>query len=425
MAVLGAGSTAVPASKNITFNDLKQYACTRGLRSIPYFILSEIEVKNSSAVHLSRMLATQRASEQLLEFLPPGKASVIPGSARGDKSIIWKPNDGFTTSAKRLLEVTEVIRGYKSRVQGGSEGNRSDDEDSTDEAAKRKSQSKLDLDHTRLTKRVRIESLKQEGLHASEIATVALKMMVISRVLLLEDRDRAVEASEDEAGNEELPVTEEYAEQEQEQGQERVKEEGHVEELTAENSPSSGELQPVPQYTTSTTFSSPFSMGRFHPGAELFDEEFPALQPVYRGPVTPKAATQEPENKGYVKPNFPFDTTSERSILRTGNLSKPELGSAQNGRPTGGKGNPRVSVSQKGRKSSWRFGLPFNIWRRIIAHAVGANGILDQEQQARILHYASDWDSVAYELTIKGAENHQQIWKFLDTVRCFTYTPLN
>lgn len=421
---VGVGSTAAPASKNITFSDLKQYACTRGLRSIPYFILSEIEVKNSSAVHLSRMLATQRASEQLLEFLPPGKASAIPRSARGDRSIIWKPNDGFTTYAKRLLDVTEVIRGYKARAQGDSEGNRSDDEDSTDEAAKRKSQSKLELDHTRLTKRVRIESLKQEGLHASEIATVALKMMVVSRALLLEDRDRAVGASEDEAADEELPIAEEYAEKEQEP--ERMEEEGHTEEeLTVEHSPSSVEFHPLPQYTISTAFSSSFSKGRFHPGTELFDEEFPALQPVYRGSATPKAATPEPENKGCLEPNFPFDATPECSGFGAGNASGHEFNSVQTVRPTGGKGNPRASVSQKGRKSSWRFGFPFNIWRRIISHAVGANCILDQEQQARILHYASDWDSVAYELTIKGAEDHQQIWKFLDTVRCFTYTPLN
>lgn len=376
-------------------------------------------------MHLSRMLATQRSSEQLLEFLPHGKASAIPGSARGDRSVIWKPIDGFTGHAKRLLDVTEAIRHYKSRAQGGSEGNRSDDEDSTDEAAKHKSQNKLELDHTRLTKRVRIESLKQEGLHASEIATVALKMMVVSRALLLEDRDRAVEASEDVAANEEFPVTEEHDVQEQEQEHEEEEEEGQVEEeLIVEHSPSSVEFHPQPQYTIPPAFSPSFSKGRFHPGTELFDEEFPALQPVYR-PATPKVATPEPENEGCLELNSLRDTTPERSVFGAGNVSGPELGSVRTGRPTGGKGNTRASLSQKGRKSSWRFGLTFNLWRRIIAEAIGANGILDQEQQARILHYASDWDSVAYELTIKGAENHQQIWKFLDTVRCFTYTPLN
>lgn len=88
-----------------------------------------------------------------------------------------------------------------------------------------------------------------------------------------------------------------------------------------------------------------------------------------------------------------------------------------------GKSHPS-SVARTSRKREWRFGLPFAFWRQIIADAVGADGILSYQQQVRIMAYAADWNAVSYELTIKGAEDHQQIWKFLETVKCITYSSL-
>jgi hypothetical protein len=88
-----------------------------------------------------------------------------------------------------------------------------------------------------------------------------------------------------------------------------------------------------------------------------------------------------------------------------------------------GKSHPS-SVPRSSRKREWRFGLPFAFWRQIIADAVGADGILSHQQQVRIMTYAANWNAVSYELTIKGAEDHQQIWKFLETVKCITYSSL-
>ncbi|KAL6233157.1 hypothetical protein BDW75DRAFT_252163 [Aspergillus navahoensis] len=420
--------TAVTPSKSIGFADLKKYACTRGLRSVPYLVLSNLELKNSSAVHLSRMLATQRASEQLLTFLPPAKASAIPESAEEGKSIIWQPNDGLGATAKRLLDVTESILAHNSKAQAQEE---SDGDDNTDEAAgasetdedtKRKVQSKLALEFTRLTKRVRLEALKQEGVHASDIAITALRMMVVSRALLLEDWDRVVEVPEPEQtaepANPEDPVFEEQQNELQEQ--EYVSEEDSI----VEQSPSV-EYLPGPQYT----FAQSFAAGPFHPRAKLFDEEFPALQPIRQGqlqlaakPATPGAEIEEPIAPSPItgpSPSPGHPASSEYD-------AKADAGSGSgSSQPTrSGKGNNRSSIAQKARKSSWRFNLPTEIWQRIIADAVGADGILDQEQQQRVMQYAADWDAVAYELTIKGAEDHQQIWKILQTVGCFTYSPL-
>ncbi|KAL4972548.1 hypothetical protein BDW66DRAFT_154647 [Aspergillus desertorum] len=422
-------SSAVNTSRSIGFADLKKYACTRGLRSVPYFILSNLELKTSSAVHLSRMLATQRASEQLLTFLPPAKASAIPESAEEGKSIIWQPNEGLGATAKRLLEVTESILAHNTKAQaqedsdGGLNTGKGGEVSETDEDTKRKVQSKLALEFSRLTKRVRLEALKQEGVQASDIAITALRMMVLSRALLLEDRDRVVEVPEPEQ-TEETPSSEDRASDEQ---QEELHEQEYVSEgdLTVEQSPSPVEYLPGPQYT----FAQSFASGPFHPGAKLFDEEFPALQPIRQEQhqLSAKPAAPGPDVDEVVAPSAitvpspnPDHAASSENGAKTD--AGPASGSFHSNRP--GKGNARGCVVQKTRKTSWRFNLPAEIWQRIIADAVGADGILDQEQQQRIMQYAVDWDAVAYELTIKGAEDHQQIWKFLQTVGCFTYSPL-
>ncbi|KAL4779305.1 hypothetical protein BJX76DRAFT_351904 [Aspergillus varians] len=416
-------SAAAAASKSISFADLKKYACTRGLRSVPYFILSDLALKNSSAVHLSCMLATQRASEQLLTFLPPGKASAIPGSAQDDKSLIWQPNEGFTDFAKRFIDMTESIREFKSKDRD-SDGERY----TTDEEDKRKLESNLALLFTRLAKRVRIETLKQEGVHASDIAVTALRMMVVSRALLLEDKDRPVEELSEEQeskqeGEEGVRVEEEEEEEKKAEENLEDKMQEQEDEGGEKEPPCPVECHPEPQSTLSTA-------GPFHPGGIFFDEQFPALQPAHLEQALAIAPTPEPEEKGPLEscPGPESSTEHPSPSTRVGTGPGPEAGTASaSGNPTrssSGKGISRGSIAQKARKSDWRFELPFELWRRIIADVVGADGILDQEQQTSIMHYASDWEAVAYELTIKGAEDHQQIWKFLETVRCFTYTAL-
>ncbi|KAL2841811.1 hypothetical protein BJX68DRAFT_278548 [Aspergillus pseudodeflectus] len=381
----GTSQTSPAASKNITAGDLKKFACTRGLRAIPYLILSNIDLTMSSAIHFSHMLAIQRSSEQLLNFLPPGKASDIPEAAQSDKCIIWKPNDSIPTFATRLLEVAESVREFKSKAESELEAS-SDDEDT-----QRKMQSKMMHDYTRLTKRVRLESLKVEGIHCSDIVIAALKMLVLSRALLLEDKDRPVEESTEE---ETTPAEEDAQEEE-------VEKEVEPEKETV--------IYPAPTfYPPANLFfelAPQFSLGPFDRANAMFDEDFPALTK----PTPRKLHPIKEETEQQVK-------ESEESAQ-----SSPSASTSPNQPGRSGRGNSR---NNRGRKQEWRFGLPFEIWRRIIADAVGVDGVLDIEQQTRIIQYASDWKAVAYELSIKGYATHQQVWKFLETVGCFTYTPL-
>ncbi|KAL3492379.1 hypothetical protein BJX62DRAFT_236199 [Aspergillus germanicus] len=383
----GTSQASAATSKNITASDLKKFACTRGLRAIPYLILSNIDLTMSSAIHLSHMLAIQRSSEQLLNFLPPSKASDIPEAAQSDKCIIWKPSKSIPTFATRLLEVTESVREFKSKAESKSEVEASSD----DEDTQRKMQSKMMLDYTRLTKRVRLESLKVEGIHCSHIAIIALKMLVISRTLLLEDKDRPVQE----------PTEEETAPAEQEAEEEELEKEVQPEKETV--------IYPAPTfYPPANTFfelAPQFSLGPFDRANAMFDEDFPAL-------MKPTPRKLHPIKE---------ETEQEVKECEESAESSPSASPSPNQPGRSGRGSSR---SNRRRKQEWRFGLSFEIWRRIIADAVGADGILDIEQQTRVIQYASDWKAVAFGQTIKGFETHQQVWKFLETVGCFTYTPL-
>ncbi|KAL4958481.1 hypothetical protein BDW69DRAFT_201814 [Aspergillus filifer] len=436
----GSSSNSTP-SKALALADLRRCACTRGLRSIPYFILSNLDLKNSSAVHLSHMLMIQRGSAQLLTFLPPTKASAIPESAQDSRSLLWQPNASFTNFSKRLLDATEAIVDFKAKAEAqkssGFEvdtGDEGEGDETSDEAAQLKLKNKLALDFSRLTKRVRIECLKQEGLHAIDIANIALKMMVVSRALLLDNTDRVVvsevdEDAEDETVDEamapeDLGTVPDDSERTVDIGQEMdqmIEEEEVENEMVTERSitESPVECSPGPNYAGG--FASDYVSGPFHPAAYLFDEEFPALQSPVR-----QEETQEPFEETTPSPE-PTEPLSESSPMAEPEANENGISSGPTsslGNRHGRKGTPRSNITQKPRKTSWRFGLPFEIWRRIISDALGANEFLDVEQQGRIMHYASDWDNVAYELTIKGAEEHQQIWKIVDTVGCFVYSPL-
>ncbi|KAL4808257.1 hypothetical protein BDV18DRAFT_158366 [Aspergillus unguis] len=431
---------AEPKKKDDSFDKLRKYACTRGLRSIAYLVLSNIELTNTSVGHLNRMVATQRASKKLLAYLPPVKSSNVPEAAEANKSIIWKPNNTLNIRATSLLQITESIREIQEKAQakfvsvdkvaGEAPDREENDDDSSseeeeeDEEIIQKRRAHLFLAHTRLLKRVRIEALKEEGIGANQIALTALKMGLLARFLLLEDKDRAKEetdSNEDETLPSEDSEPEEsmFANQEDEQGEEfEQAQEDEVNELNIEEPAS-----PEQSHVTPGAYYHPVVTGPFHPSADRFDLEFPALKAIRPKPEPKMEPCQTKTEE---------DKTSEKSTLASntepGTDSDDDREANKNGNGTSitrssGKGTTRGG-NGKEKKNSWRFGLGIENWCSIIAHLVGAHGVLDLEQQMRIVYYASDWDALAYELTIQGAEDSQQIWKYLDTVDCFTYTPL-
>ena len=317
------------------------------------------------------MLSIQRSPEQLLAFLPPGKALTLPDTTDQCKGIIWLPNDDINPLARKMVDMGESIRQVSAENNSDGEGYSS----GGDITKQRKMQKKLDVEFARLAKRVRMETLKDNGAHEVEIWSTALKMMVVARALLLEDKNRAA-AEQDESGS-----SSHGQEQESETIEDTVDTiaEGLDNKISAILS--TDEEDPSPRRPPILRITSDMKF-------EIEDEWGASI------PVPQRDASQR-----CVESHQQKTTTNTRAHV-----------------------NPNTNPAQE---VYWRYGLPLKIWRRIIAEAVGADGILNNNQQEQIMRYASHWDVLAYKLTIIGVEDYQQIWKFLEMVGCFTYGSLN
>ena len=370
------------------------------------------------------MLNVQRTREHLLRYLPPGKPKGLPDSEALCKSIIWRPNDTLDIHTKRLLEVSEALRDVKS--DSDSEGQDINDEDGTEKAAQNKLQNNLKGEYSRKSKRVRLQAIKEDGLHGSTIWGTALKMMLVSRVILLDgqghpkeipevqdDKGKSENANEEnndsEGGNEEW-AEEEADEQEtsrapsgtgyreQDDSSSEVPTFSHIENVqpyrVRRMLPTTGNVpQAVARMATQMAAVALAEVeqvtGPFHPSAQAFNSDFPTLQEAHEPFVSERAAGQ---------------------------------GEAKNPPPAGEQTPRKSSLAPRAARKLPR-DLPFDVLRQVIAEAVGADGILDHDQQERIMEYGASWHALANELKFQGAEEHQQIWKLLDTLKCFEYTP--
>lgn len=367
----------------------------------------------SGTVHLASMLSMQRTSDQLLKFLPGGKALALPETAHS-KSIVWLPNDTLPQVASELLETADAINEIKAHIDL-DDGLSADDEGQglvstitqtnaepnheIDTAAQRELRNKKNTAYSRLTKRVRMEALHDEGVRGTDLWITALRMMNISRILLWQGKDSIVGSPDKGQG------------QLEEDNRDDPKPSAvHIEDITqqfkdleATEHPSSPES---PSSPLEIHITEPGCMGPFHPGTDSFDANFPILHP---------STTESVE--------IPLPKNDEEQQIAT---ARNEL-SASPQPARSGKGNTRTTSGPRAlrkEKETWRFGFTLEIWRRIIAGAVGAEDILDLEQQTQIMRYATDWKTLKDEMGITGLEDHQQIWRILEKNNCFVYSPL-
>ncbi|PLB34819.1 uncharacterized protein BDW47DRAFT_120062 [Aspergillus candidus] len=394
------------AHDEVAANGLRKFACTRGLRSIPYLILSDIELSSSSAIHLESMLAMQQTPEHLLGFLPQGKAVAVPEAENGNQgSVVWLPNDGLSDHARRLLEVSETISrlshsGSSSDISDGdamSEGSEYGDAD-----AEQRQLDILKVEYERLSKRVRLDALLKDGVQ-SELWSRTLLMHAVSRALLLEDKDRVVENTPETSASEETGEASEAPEQPRESGEE---------EQQLEAQASLGDVSVTYANVAGHNTSVGGNAGPFQPGSRGFEEKFPSLN---RAPKNVPQESEDQSSKSETSEGDSNDDSNEGSAGKT-TQSSPQ---SKESRPKNA--NRRKSAPRSAQKEEWRFGLSLNQWRQIIAEAVSADGILSTAQQNGIIRHASDWNCLKQEISIGGAQDHQQIWKYLETVGCFTY----
>ncbi|XRM40774.1 hypothetical protein ABZX51_004083 [Aspergillus tubingensis] len=366
------------------------------------------------------MLRAQHTPEHLLKFLPQGKSVTLPQTASLCKSIIWRPTNDLPPYTVRLLEVAESLRDVVSDTE--AEGQSINDENDGKEYASRgrnKGQdhdekpanqvgNDLKTEYARLCKRVQLEAIKIEGVHSSTLWSTALKMMLISRTILLDDDNRPRSDSKVGGADVENNVRVDEGEKEAEsiQGDD-----------SSSDGPNYAHVEFVePRNRTRVRFVEPNTGAYSCPGEDIAHIGPPVTNTAPEGAgqrAGPSYSRYEAFVSEFPTPQEAYEpSASMNAAVATEVMQIPSAASSSSGTRSRNPDEDRVL----------RFDVPLKVWRRTIAYVVGANGLLDNEQQNCILKYAASWEALEHAQTFQGAEEHQQIWKLLQTLDCFNYS---
>ena len=201
------GADSKPSERHAHAVDPEQtlyYATTKGLRSIPYIVLSNTSIDEASALYLSYLLANHHLPDKLLSRVPPAKAGShaqqlasydVETQCRG---VIYLPNSKLSNSASKVMDLAEDARcnllnptsatngsldqdhhreGTQSK--GTMPGRRRRSSHMTEE--KTRESIVADLDHAR--SRLQGNVIETLGHASNDLWRVALKMLPISRIM--------------------------------------------------------------------------------------------------------------------------------------------------------------------------------------------------------------------------------------------------
>lgn len=344
----------------------------------------------------------------------------LPQTASLCKSIIWRPTNDLPPYTVRLLEVAESLRDVVSDTE--AEGQSINDENDGTEYASRgrnkgqdhdekpanQVENKLKTEYARLCKRVQLEAIQIEGVHSSTLWSTALKMMLISRTILLDDDNRPRSDSKVGGVDVENNVRVDKGEKEAEWVQE---------DDSSSDGPNYVHVEFVePRNRTRVRFVEPNTGAYSYPGEDIAHMGPPVTHTAPEGAgqrAGPSYSRYEAFVSEFPTPQEAYEpSASINAAVATEVMQIPSAAFSSSGTRSRNPDEDRVL----------RFDVPLKVWRRTIAYVVGANGLLDNEQQNCILKYAASWEALEHAQTFQGAEEHQQIWKLLQTLDCFNYS---
>ncbi|KAF3406284.1 hypothetical protein DPV78_001710 [Talaromyces pinophilus] len=465
------GTPQTSVSKHYTYTDaeLRRYACTRGLRSVPYLILQEVNMTNGAIVHLAEMLRLRRAPENLLSFLPGGKPPSLPPTEQGRCGIYWLPNKNLSVLSHRLMQLTEEIK--ETTAEANSEDELAEDFDGLDmdldyeeieraqeeRERRRRHRQKLRINLSRTISQQRIHVLATEGLRRSVLWHCALRMLAVARAILLsyENRPRSVEdelitARKARLASAQSPVTRGRARSPPNNPTRAVRGTSvHYKVVNPRERRPGSPIDPTPtllsvpvsasgcpivpgeplahrQHRNPPPRGALISSFRFDPLSSTFDVMFPAMHHQSENPLIrinpPPVAPAMPNYPHGIQEDSDFEHVSKNGAKSASNGNKHPADSS----PSGRKGKkPTTEMMTDSYRSKYKFGLSLHLWKRIIAESMSVNNILHLDQQSKIINYAASWSALEAEMSINGAAENQQIWKILDCIDCFTYKPLS
>lgn len=459
-------------------SDLKHYACKRGLRSVPFIIVTDISMTAGAAVHLASMVLVHKYPDTLLDYLPGGKVPILPIPDGRDNGLVYLPNDGMGEFGQRLLQSAETLRRFatatdpdENELYRGEKLREFEDDSPMDLLEQRRKHAKLTTDYTRIAKRVRLHALLKEGVEASDIWHAAFKMITYTRTLLMnatlgfgeqiewkedEDEDepssaaKAPDQSSDQAANASAsngvanvagqdmqphPLAAPHAHPSVSYAADGLTHRsatdvrgvsygGFNDQYGVQWSGYGGQrvmtmadLVCYKMVHEHNICHHPVVSGPFfHPGAAEFERDFPALPLPQQS--SDELANDEDEMSAMASKKSKGKKKPRQRKSNSNNASDaPE--------PTHKPSCPFSKTQgseQHQNVLSCMCPSSFDANRSMVAFAADADGILTTAQQSTILRYATDWQSIEAERKAQGAEEYQQIWKLIDSVGCFTYS---
>lgn len=351
------------------------YVTTKGLRSIPYLILSNSGMTEACALHLSYVIGSHNMPEKLLTRVPAAKAGphtqqlLAYDSETRCRGIIYLPNSHLGGAAMKVLELAEAVRkglckdldldeeeGFRSVLHNprSAESGRK----ISDSASKHGNKICISVELDRARSRIQGNVLQVLGPGSNDLWRTALKMLTLCRDI--------------------HPV------------QEKKKQN------TVSNRP---EIMPDPASRTHRSrlsISTPLSTRNpnqhiANPFAGQWRLDHSRLVPVM-APIKSSLATP---CKPLPPPNSaPCDSPPATTFLTPYRTKLP-------------------------------CGLPDDVWRRIMAAAAGADVVLSVTQQRSVIRWAMDRSSLNKEKEFLGLKGSAQIWKVLEGMGCLAYEMRN
>ncbi len=382
------------------------YASTRGLRSVPYLIFSNTSMTDTCALHLSYLITGHSTPKQLLTRVPPAKAGppaqqlLAYDEECRCQGIVYFPNLNMGNAGLKALELSETLRIslLEELAQDGAITPSQVSFDGSDIARRASEAHTISVtavapdrrrstpsimngqrrghDNARTTRielerarhRVQGDTLRDAGQQSNDLWRTSLKMLSLSRTMCLMSRQLRPRN----------PIK-------------------YLEGVRPSTSPE--------RLSARTKYSDD-------------DFNFPALPNPLSKPLRPltTSAPLAPAN-----PNQPLSRRFHQHEKDTFTFLTPI--STPSPPPT--TCPPLPTQPDPTTENTYRSSLPldfsFGVWRRIIAEAAGANGIMSEAQQRSVLRWGMDRGTLNREMESLGLPENVQIWKVLEGTDCLAY----
>lgn len=362
------------------------YATTRGLRSVPYIVLSNSGMTEAGALHLSYILEVHHVPERLLTRVPHVKAgapaqqllSYTESQCRG---IIYLPNPLLDSAGHKVLELAEVMR--DSHLDYAV--------DDSPEPSKTLNMS---------TRRLRRASGVPVGLgpvacdrRRRNIASIGLSDQAGQDDLMGSELDRA-----------RIRIQGNLLQHARPQSNDLWRAALKMLSLGREIRPQTRKEAPPRPPTPKTK------------APIVRTLKVPRITPKTLKPLTPLTLQRDPNQpispwttqftkKSGSLPSTPTVTVTPKTPL----IPEIPVASAQ------------IPTETPVYRTKLPCGFPDCVWRRILALAAGAEGIMSELQQQSVLQWAMDRSTLRQESESLGLRASAQCWKILEATGCLAY----